>query len=78
MNTVTTITALLTALGVLIANVTALWLVIRPVKRQQVETHAVVAKVANGQATRIDQLEQTLQEVGAPIPPAPVPPAETP
>lgn len=71
MTTIATITALLTAVAATLGNAAVLWAVLRPIKRRQGEIHEVVKAVSNGQAARVDQLEQVVQEAGVPIPPAP-------
>lgn len=77
MTTIAAVTGLLTAVATVLVNAAVLIVALRGVKRRQDDTHAVVKAVANGQAARVDQLEQELQAAGAPIPPAPPVAAET-
>lgn len=76
-NTLVAITGLVIALTTLVATVAHLWVTVHSVHPKVSDTQAKVTVVANGQAARVDQLEQAVQAAGAPVPPAASHPAET-
>lgn len=76
-NALVAITGLVIALTTLVATVTHLWVTMHSIHPKVVDTQAKVTVVANGQAARVDQLEQAVQAAGAPVPPVPTHPVET-
>lgn len=76
-STLVAVTGLVIALTTLVATVTHLWVTMHSIHPMVSDTQEKMTVVANGQAARVDQLEQAVQAAGAPVPPVPTHPAET-